>query len=48
MNDVAGVIGISRQLAIYHLRGLSRQGLVRIERRRFRIVVYAVGPPPTG
>ena len=48
VNDVAGVIGISRQLAIYHLRGLSRQGLVRIERRRFRIVVYAEGPPPTG
>ena len=49
MNDVAGVIGISRQLAIYHLRDLSRQGFVRIERRSFRIVAYAeppVPPPP--
>ena len=52
VNDVAGVIGISRQLAIYHLRDLSRQGLVRIERRAFRIVAYAEQPkapppPPT-
>jgi len=44
VNDVAGVIGISRQLAIYHLRDLSRRGLVRIERRSFRIVAYAEGP----
>ncbi len=44
VNDVAGVIGISRQLAIYHLRDLSRRGLVRIERRAFRIVAYAEGP----
>jgi len=44
VNDVAGVIGISRQLAIYHLRDLSRRGLVRIERRAFRIVAYAEEP----
>jgi len=48
VSDVAGVIGISRQLAIYHLRDMSRKGLVRIERRAFRIVAYAEspGPPP--
>jgi len=46
VSDVAGVIGISRQLAIYHLRDLSRRGLVRIERRAFRIVAYAEEPEP--
>ncbi len=46
VSDVAGVIGISRQLAIYHLRDMSRNGLVRIERRAFRIVAYADAPPP--
>ena len=51
VSDVAGVIGISRQLAIYHLRDMSRKGLVRIERRAFRIVAYAelpeFPPPPS-
>jgi predicted transcriptional regulator len=51
VSDVAGVIGISRQLAIYHLRDMSRKGLVRIERRAFRIVAYAeppgLQPPPS-
>jgi DNA-binding MarR family transcriptional regulator len=49
VSDVAGVIGISRQLAIYHLRDMNRKGLVRIERRAFRIVAYAESPgiPPS-
>ena len=38
------MIGISRRLAIYHLRDLSRKGLVRIERKALRIVAFAEEP----
>ncbi|HYS71545.1 MAG TPA: PKD domain-containing protein, partial [Thermoplasmata archaeon] len=44
VSDLAGVLGISRQLAIYHLRFLAQQGFVRLERRGVRLCAFALGP----
>ena len=38
------LIGIGCRLALYHLRLLSQQGLVRLERRGVRLCALAVGP----
>jgi len=43
--DLAAVLGISRQLALYHLRLLVSQDLVRLERRGLRLIAFATGPP---
>jgi len=42
ISDVAGMLGISRQLATYHARLLAQQGLVRLERRGDRLRVVPV------
>ena len=42
VRDLAGLLGVSSQLAIYHVRQLREYGLVRIERERLRFLVYAV------
>ncbi len=42
VTDLAGVLGISRQLALYHLRLLSKQGLVRLERRGVRLCAFGL------
>ena len=44
VSDLGSLLGIGRQLALYHLRLLSQQGLVRLERRGVRLCAFAVGP----
>ncbi len=43
VTDLAESLGISRQLALYHLRLLVRQGLVRLERRGVKLCGVPVG-----
>jgi len=42
--DLGALLGIGRQLALYHLRLLAQQGLVRLERQGVRLRAFAVGP----
>ncbi len=48
VSEVAGRLGISRQLATYHARVLAQQGLVRLERRGNRLFAVAGGAPQAG
>ena len=43
VSDLAAVLGISRQLAIYHARLLAQQGLVRLERRGLKLCAVVTG-----
>ncbi|HEX9341078.1 MAG TPA: helix-turn-helix domain-containing protein [Thermoplasmata archaeon] len=45
ISDVAGILGISRQLATYHARLLAQQGLVRLERPEDRLRAILVRGP---
>ena len=40
VRDLAGLLGISAQLAMYHVRQLYGEGLARIERRKVRFLVF--------
>ncbi len=42
VSDVAGILGISRQLATHHARMLAQQGLVRLERRDERLCAIPI------
>ena len=50
VGDLAGVLGVSGQLANYHVRALQQRGKVRTERRRLSMVVFsaATDGPRTG
>src|SRR5438445_442799 len=37
VTDLAGALGITSQLALYHLRALAKEGRIRFERRGFRL-----------
>ena len=43
VRDLAGVLAISNQLALYHVRRLVADGVLRVERRGMRFHVYAAG-----
>ena len=52
VKDLAGVLGVSSQLAMYHVRKLVAERLLRVERQGMRFRVYAAaeerrpkGPP---
>ena len=40
VTDLAGALGISSQLALYHLRDLAGKGIIRFERRGLRLRCY--------
>jgi predicted transcriptional regulator len=40
VKDLAGLLGISAQLAMYHVRRLYGEGLVRFERSKLRFLVF--------
>ena len=42
VRDLAGLLGVSSQLAMYHVRQLREYGLVKIGRERLRFLVYEV------
>jgi len=44
VGDLAGVLGVSKQLTNYHVRGLQLRGKVRTERERLSMVVYLADP----
>ena len=44
VGDLAGVLGVSKQLANYHVRGLQLRGKVRTERERLSMVVFPAAP----
>ncbi len=47
VKDLAGILGITSQHTLYHLRGLATQGYVRLERQGFYLRAYPVeGPEP--
>jgi len=46
VTDLAGALGISSQLALYHLRDLAAKGRIRFERRGLRLRCYAEGSEP--
>jgi len=46
VGDLAGVLGVSKQLANYHVRGLQLRGKVRTERERLSMVVFPAEPAP--
>ena len=41
VTDLAGALGITSQLALYHLRALAKEGRIRFERRGFRLRCFA-------
>jgi len=41
VTDLAGALGITSQLALYHLRDLAAKGRIRFERRGLRLRCYA-------
>ena len=43
VRDLAGVVAISNQLALYHVRRLVADRVLRVERRGMRFRVYAAG-----
>ena len=43
VTDLAGALGISSQLALYHLRDLAGKGIIRFERRGLRLRCYPEG-----
>ena len=43
VRDLAGVLAISNQLALYHVRRLVADRVLRVERRGMRFHVYAAG-----
>jgi len=47
VSDLAGVLGVSKQLANYHVRGLQLRNKVRTERERLSMVVYPAEAMPT-
>jgi len=51
VRDVAAVLGISSQHALYHMRELAAKGLIRLDRRGWRLRCYPAeerpaSPPP--
>ena len=44
VTTLAASLGISRQLALYHLRLLQRSGLVRLERRGVKLCGFVIQP----
>ncbi len=45
VTDLAGALGVTSQLALYHLRDLAAKGRIRFERRGFRLRCYPEGEP---
>jgi len=43
VSDLAAELGVSRQLALYHLRNLHRKGYITLERHGLHLI--AVYPP---
>ncbi|TLZ69936.1 MAG: winged helix-turn-helix transcriptional regulator [Methanobacteriota archaeon] len=41
VTDLAGALGITSQLALYHLRALAQEGRIRFERRGLRLRCFA-------
>lgn len=48
VHDLAGLLGVSGQLALYHLRKLGQNGYVRFERNRMRLRVFATSDEERG
>ncbi|MEK6851548.1 MAG: winged helix-turn-helix transcriptional regulator, partial [Candidatus Thermoplasmatota archaeon] len=44
IRDLAGILGVSSQLALYHVRKLSQDGLVRFERHGVKLRVFPTTP----
>jgi DNA-binding transcriptional ArsR family regulator len=48
VRELADGLGVSRQLAVYHLRALTSRGLAKVEREGLKMRCFADGGPPPG
>jgi len=46
--DLALNLGVTRQVALYHVRSLVRANIVRLERTRMQLRVFPIRPEPPG